>query len=93
MIPAFGALVDAHRPALRALCRRRRRETAYQALGSVDDDPSANFAAREALRKAMDALPDVRRGAFAHCIPGDFSPAEAAFALSLPVGAVTSHVK
>lgn len=47
---------------------------------------------RAAVAKAMDALPIDQRAAVALCLAADWSHAEAAEALGLPVGTVKSHV-
>jgi RNA polymerase sigma-70 factor (ECF subfamily) len=49
-------------------------------------------AAKSALRRAMSALPVDQRAAVALCLAADFSHAEAADALNLPLGTVKSHV-
>ena len=47
---------------------------------------------RAAVAKAMEALPLDQRAAVALCLAADWSHAEAAEALNLPVGTVKSHV-
>ncbi len=49
-------------------------------------------AAKTALRRAMATLPVDQRAAVALCLAADFSHAEAADALNLPLGTVKSHV-
>jgi RNA polymerase sigma-70 factor (ECF subfamily) len=49
-------------------------------------------AEKTALRRAMAALPVDQRAAVALCLAADFSHAEAAEALNLPLGTVKSHV-
>lgn len=49
-------------------------------------------AAKIALRRAMATLPADQRAAVALCMAADFSHAEAALALDLPLGTVKSHV-
>ena len=44
------------------------------------------------LRAALAALPDDQRAAVSLCLAGDWSHAEAAAALGLPLGTVKSHV-
>lgn len=47
---------------------------------------------RATVAKAMASLPAEQRGALALCLAGDWSHAEAAEALGMPVGTVKSHV-
>mgnify|MGYP001806776927 FL=1 len=76
----------------RSWFRRARRETAYSAQEDQAHDPRVDLAARRALRAAMAALPPAQRAAVALCIGADFTHAEAAQALDLPLGTVKSHV-
>jgi len=76
----------------RAWFRRARRETAYNALEDQTHDPRADLAARRALREAMNALPPPQRAALALCVGADFTHAEAAKVLGLPLGTLKSHV-
>jgi RNA polymerase sigma factor (sigma-70 family) len=69
--------------------RERRR---YDAL--VDIPPSEVCPeARLDLASALSALPAEQRAAVALCLGGDFSHAEAAHALGLPLGTIKSHVQ
>lgn len=61
----------------------------------LDTRPGVEAAAgedRAAVAKAMAALPLDQRAAVALCLAGDWSHAEAAEALGLPLGTVKSHV-
>lgn len=75
---------------LRTGRRARRREADYQASGHR----AAGIAPEDrlALEQAMAALPLERRAVVALCLAGEFSHADAAAALGLPLGAVKSHV-
>lgn len=76
----------------RAEGRRLARETAYADLADTQSEAPAHVAARLALRRAMDDLPPDQRAVLALCLGQDFSHAEAAEALKLPLGTVKSHV-
>lgn len=76
----------------RAALRRQARERAYAELADAEHDPHSNSEARLALRRAMDDLPEDQRAALALCIGQDFTHAEAAQTLKLPLGTVKSHV-
>lgn len=76
----------------RAATRRQSREDAYAELADTGIEPPARAAARLALRRAMDDLPDDQRAALALCLGQEFTHAEAAEALGLPLGTVKSHV-
>ncbi len=77
--------------ARRGVIRGMGRDGAY--AGSRDWSGAAvEPAARTALRRALSALPVDQRAAVALCLAADFSHAEAADALSLPLGTVKSHV-
>ena len=143
---AFGALVDAHQPAVRAFLRRlvgvaadaddlaqeafartwevldrfdgrsslrsficgvafqywrrsRRsqaralaRDSAYARLSDAATAPPERPGQVLALRRAMDDLAPDQRAALALCLGQEFTHAEAAEALKLPLGTVKSHV-
>jgi RNA polymerase sigma-70 factor (ECF subfamily) len=79
-----------HLTASRAAGRSRSRERAYEAEkpppgGAMTDE-------RLALEAAMADLPPDQRACVALCLAADFSHAEAAEALGLPLGTVKSHV-
>jgi RNA polymerase sigma factor (sigma-70 family) len=79
-----------HLSALRSRGRERARETAYE----TEKPPTAAAMTDErlALERAMQVLPADQRACVALCLAGDFSHAEAAEALGLPLGTVKSHV-
>lgn len=76
--------------ALRSARRARRREADYQAIAPMIGPPPAED--RMALDRAMADLPVEQRAAIALCLAGEFSHAEAAEVLALPLGTVKSHV-
>ena len=76
----------------RATARRLAREDAFAQLGDVAHEPRARSPERLALRQAMDALPEDQRAVLALCLGQEFTHAEAAEALNLPLGTVKSHV-
>jgi RNA polymerase sigma factor (sigma-70 family) len=75
----------------RAEARRRAREGVYAAV-QIDSKGQARMAAQLALRRAMEALPPDQQAALALCLGAEFTHAEAADALGLPLGTVKSHV-
>lgn len=79
-----------HLTAQRSERRSRARERAYTA----DQAPLSALAAEEriTLEAALAALPLEQRAAVALCLSGEFSHADAAEALGLPLGTVKSHV-
>ncbi|HSV03231.1 MAG TPA: RNA polymerase sigma factor [Phenylobacterium sp.] len=85
-----GIAYRKHLTARRSALRSRAREGAYEErapgeqAGRLDD--------RLSLERAMAALPPDQRACVALCLAGDFSHAEAAEALGLPLGTVKSHV-
>jgi RNA polymerase sigma-70 factor (ECF subfamily) len=87
-----GVAFQYWRRARRAQSRRQAREDAYAELADSASEPPARAAQRLALRKAMDDLPEDQRAVLALCLGQDFTHAEAAEALSLPLGTVKSHV-
>lgn len=76
--------------ALRSARRARQREADYQEAAPVTGAPHP--ADKVALDRAMAELPLEQRAAVALCLAGDFSHAEAAEVLALPLGTVKSHV-
>lgn len=81
-----------HQRAARAGLRRRQRDRTWseteaqeRVTTSVPDD-------RLTLERALAALPLEQRAAVALCLGGDFSHAEAATILAIPLGTVKSHV-
>jgi RNA polymerase sigma-70 factor (ECF subfamily) len=76
--------------ALRSERRSRRREADYDQAASIAVAPAPED--RMALERAMQDLPLEQRACVALCLAGEFSHAEAADALKLPLGTVKSHV-
>jgi RNA polymerase sigma-70 factor (ECF subfamily) len=88
-----GVAFQYWRRARRAQSRRDVRETAYADLSATQTDEAPERAAqRIALRKAMEDLPEDQRAALALCLGQEFTHAEAADILGLPLGTVKSHV-
>lgn len=87
-----GVAFQYWRRARRSQSRRQAREDAYAELADTQTEPPAQTAARLALRKAMDELPEDQRAALALCLGQDFTHAEASEVLGLPLGTVKSHV-
>lgn len=87
-----GVAFQYWRRARRAQSRRQAREDAYAELADTETEPPARTAARLALRRAMDDLPEDQRAVLALCLGQEFTHAEAAEALGLPLGTVKSHV-
>jgi RNA polymerase sigma-70 factor (ECF subfamily) len=84
----YRKAMTARRGALRSLGR----DGAYAATRDWSTGCGAEPPARIALHRAMEGLPVDQRAAVALCLAGDFSHAEAADALNLPLGTVKSHV-
>lgn len=76
--------------ALRSDRRARRREADYDKAASIAAAPAPED--RMALERAMADLPLEQRACVALCLAGEFSHAEAAIALNLPLGTVKSYV-
>lgn len=87
-----GVAFQYWRRARRSHVRRLAREDAYAELADTQTEPPARAAARLALRRAMDDLPEDQRASLALCLGQDFTHAEAAEILGLPLGTVKSHV-
>ena len=85
-----GIAYRKHLTARRSAVRSRARDTAWEqertlpAAGQIDD--------RLTLETVMGDLPPDQRACVALCLAADFSHAEAAEALDLPLGTVKSHV-
>ena len=85
-----GIAYRKHLTARRASLRGRARDGAYEAgrthaaAGRLDD--------RLTLERVLAALPPDQRACVALCLAAEFSHAEAAEALGLPLGTVKSHV-
>lgn len=76
----------------RAAHRRLLRDTAYADMEDQTSEQPQHAAGRLALRRAMDDLPGDQRAVLALCLGQEFTHAEAAEALKLPLGTVKSHV-
>ncbi|MBI1187492.1 MAG: sigma-70 family RNA polymerase sigma factor [Alphaproteobacteria bacterium] len=87
-----GVAYNIWRSARRSHMRRQLRERAYARENADAAEQPRDAPARLALRAAMDALPPDQRAALALCLGADFTHAEAASALNLPLGTVKSHV-
>ncbi len=82
------------RDAARASGRRRTRDHAFAESQRLSrQGPCADSADLIAVRQALMSLPLAQRAALALCLGGEFSNAEAAEILSLPLGTVRSHVQ
>ncbi|MBY0562574.1 MAG: sigma-70 family RNA polymerase sigma factor [Hyphomonadaceae bacterium] len=88
-----GVAFQYWRRARRAGARRMAREDAYAMLEDGASDPHDRSAQRLALRRAIDELPEDQRAVLALCLGQEFTHAEAAEALKLPLGTVKSHVQ
>lgn len=87
-----GVAFQYWRRARRSTARRLAREDSYAGLADTETEPPARAAARLALRRAMDDLPEDQRAVLALCLGQDFTHSEAAEILGLPLGTVKSHV-
>lgn len=88
-----GVAFQYWRRARRAQSRREVRETAFADLSDTQTGEAPERAAqRLALRRAMEELPEDQRAALALCLGQEFTHAEAAEILGLPLGTVKSHV-
>jgi RNA polymerase sigma factor (sigma-70 family) len=85
-----GIGYNKHLTAERTAGRERARGASYEA----DRDETADAAPEDklALERAMAGLPEEQRACVALCLAADFSHAEAAEALNMPLGTVKSHV-
>jgi RNA polymerase sigma factor (sigma-70 family) len=85
-----GIGYNKHLTAMRSAGRERARGAVYEA----DRDQTIDAAAEDklALERAMADLPAEQRACVALCLAADFSHAEAAEALDMPLGTVKSHV-
>lgn len=87
-----GVAFQYWRRARRAEGRRLARDDAYARLEESEVGADLRMAQKLALRRAMDELPADQRAALALCLGQDFTHAEAAEILKLPLGTVKSHV-
>jgi RNA polymerase sigma-70 factor (ECF subfamily) len=85
-----GIAYRKHLTAQRSRARRRQRETDYEAGRIGPAGPASED--RIALDRAMAELQADQRACVALCLAAEFSHAEAAEALGLPLGTVKSHV-
>jgi RNA polymerase sigma factor (sigma-70 family) len=85
-----GIGYNKHLTAVRSAGRERARGAVYEA----DRDETLDAAPEDklALERAMADLPAEQRACVALCLAADFSHAEAAEALNMPLGTVKSHV-
>jgi RNA polymerase sigma-70 factor (ECF subfamily) len=85
-----GIAYRKHLTHLRGASRSARREADWRQIASGDARP--NLDDRLTLGAAMTDLPAEQRACVALCLAAEFSHAEAAAALGLPLGTVKSHV-
>ncbi|MBL8552972.1 MAG: RNA polymerase sigma factor [Phenylobacterium sp.] len=85
-----GIGYNKHLTAIRSRTRARTREAAWEE--ERPSQASAMSDERMTLETALKSLPDDQRACVALCLAADFSHAEAAEALGLPLGTVKSHV-
>ena len=85
-----GIGYNKHLTAIRSAGRHRARDRAYDAERAIHARPMSDE--RLSLEAALSALPPDQRACVALCLAADFSHAEAAEALGLPLGTVKSHV-
>jgi RNA polymerase sigma factor (sigma-70 family) len=85
-----GIGYNKHLTSVRSASRERARASRYE----EDRDETIDAAPEDklALEKAMADLPPEQRACVALCLAADFSHAEAAEALDMPLGTVKSHV-
>lgn len=81
-----------HQTAARAGLRRRRRDQVWSDVAAQQAAPPASADDRLTLERALADLPLEQRASVALCLGGEFSHAEAAEILRLPIGTVKSHV-
>ena len=85
-----GIGYNKHLTAVRSAGRERARSAVYEA--NRDETIDAAPEDKLALERAMAGLPPEQRACVALCLAADFSHAEAAEALDMPLGTVKSHV-
>jgi RNA polymerase sigma factor (sigma-70 family) len=85
-----GIGYNKHLTAVRSAGRERARGAVYEA--DRDETVDASAEDKLALERAMADLPAEQRACVALCLAADFSHAEAAEALEMPLGTVKSHV-
>jgi RNA polymerase sigma factor (sigma-70 family) len=84
----YRKALTGRRGALRGMAR----DQAYLETRTWNVGVATEPAAKTALRRAMEELPADQRAAVALCLAADFSHAEAADVLNLPLGTIKSHV-
>jgi RNA polymerase sigma factor (sigma-70 family) len=79
----------------KCLTLQRSRGRERRRVEALEEIPAAETCAEDRLdlATALRALPAEQRAAVALCLGGDFSHAEAAHALGLPLGTIKSHVQ
>jgi RNA polymerase sigma-70 factor (ECF subfamily) len=87
-----GVAYNLWRTARRGRRRRHAREHDYARDADQTEEQPREALARLALRRAMNTLAPDQRAALALCLGAEFTHAEAAAALHLPIGTVNSHV-
>lgn len=88
-----GVAFQYWRRSRRSQSRRQVRESDYADLSETQTGETPERASqRLALRRAMESLPEDQRAALALCLGQDFTHAEVAEILRLPLGTVKSHV-
>lgn len=85
---AWRKAKDSHR----RVFRRREREATYTEAMAASASGGASADEQLALQRAMTSLSMNERAAVLLCLAGDFSHAEAAEALGMPLGTIKSHV-
>jgi len=85
-----GIGYNKHLSAVRSAGRERARASVYEADRETTQDALPED--RLALERAMAGLPQEQRACVALCLAAEFSHAEAAEALGMPLGTVKSHV-
>ncbi|HZZ33881.1 MAG TPA: RNA polymerase sigma factor [Phenylobacterium sp.] len=85
-----GIGYNKHLTAMRSASRERARAQVYEEERDVTLDALPED--KMALERAMAELPAEQRACVALCLAADFSHAEAAEALDMPLGTVKSHV-
>jgi RNA polymerase sigma-70 factor (ECF subfamily) len=88
----MGLAYRKHLTARRSLLRRMRRDAATVADAEETASPYPAADARIDLARAMAGFPADQRAAVALCLGEEFTHAEAAEILGLPLGTVKSHV-
>ena len=79
----------------KALTLQRSRRRERRRIDEIEEAPPGEICteARLDLAQALRSLPSEQRAAVALCLGGDFSHADAAHVLGLPLGTIKSHVQ